>query len=107
MRNFIIAAALLAAAPALADSDRFSGFATSGAVSASGFVNNPEQSGSWSVGAMNESYGFAGIRETKGGVELSTSGGSTSEGFGQNFRGLTAAGGVGFGSGRFGFRGRF
>jgi len=103
-----IFAALLMAAPALADDgfDRFGGAIRSGAFSASGFAN-AGQSGDWSVGAMNDSYGFSAVRETQTGVELSTSGGSVSEGFGSRFRGVTGAAGSGFGDGRSRFRGRF
>ena len=106
MKLHLLLAAALLASPALADSDRFGGRIGSGSFSASGFVNAP-QGGSWQVGAMNESYGFAGVREASSGVEISTSGGSTSEGFGNNFRGLTGAVGFGGGRGFSGFGGRF
>lgn len=100
-----LAAALLAGA-ASADTDTFSGGMMAGSLAASGFVSMG-QPGRWSVGAMNESWGFAGVTETHTGVEISTSGGSRSEGFGQNFRGFTGAAGVGGGFGASRFRGRF
>lgn len=109
MKIAILAAvAAFTATAALADdgSDRFRGGAAAGALSASGFVNGP-QSGRWSVGAMNSSSGFASLRETRTGVRISTGGGSTTEGFGANFRGFTGASGAGGGFGGFKARGRF
>lgn len=91
---------------ALADSDKFQGGFNTGSFSASGFVGAP-QAGEWSVGAMNQSFGTAGVNETKSGFKIDTSTGSMTEGFGSNFRGGTAAGGAGFGKGWGQFRGRF
>lgn len=106
MRFLMMAAVAAMLAGGAMASDKFSAKGVAGSLSASGFVSGG-QGGSWSVGAMNTSNGFAGVRETRNGVEVSASGGSTSEGFGNNFRGGVAAGGVGGGFGKFSARGRF
>ena len=116
MRSFIfsLVAVVIALSGAQAFAGNFSGFsgfsgggsASTGSVAASGFVNGA-QGGSWSVGAMTESYGTAGVEAcSRCGVNLSTSGGSMTEGFGSNFRGVVGSGGAGFGQaeGGVGFR---
>lgn len=97
-----IAAALLATSayatgPGNSGGNAPSGFA--GSISASGFINTG-QHGDWSAGAMNQSN--AGVEAR--GRSVNTWSGSTSEGFGSNFRGATAAGGAGKAFGRFGRR---
>jgi hypothetical protein len=100
MRITLTIASAMLATSALA-TEPPSGFA--GSLSASGFVAGG-QSGSWQVGAMNQSYGGAKAFIGNGTREVSTWGGSTSEGFGNNFRGQSAAAGVGGGFARFGRR---
>ena len=71
-----------------------------GAFSASGLASFGQR-GEWSAGAMTTSYGGVSIRTTCGkcgGTEVNTWSGSTSEGFGSNFRGTVATGGAGFGT---------
>ena len=106
MRVIMTAAlAAMLASTAMA-SDKFKAAGVGGSLSASGFVS-AGQTGNWTVGAMNQSYGGAKVFEGGGTVETSTWGGSTTEGFGSNFRGGVAAGGVGGGFGGFRARGRF
>jgi hypothetical protein len=100
MRITLTLAAALLATSALA-TEPPSGFA--GSLSASGFVSSG-QSGSWQVGAMNSTYGGANAFIGNGAREVSTWGGSTSEGFGNSFRGQSAAVGAGGGFARFGRR---